>query len=57
MIGKLNQENTNMYTILKNIQQNLYDVEQVLQLKDKMNKKLEGNHQVVKLYIDFALNC
>ena len=57
MIGKLNQENTNMYTILKNIQQNLYDVEQVLQLKDKMNKKLEGNYQVVKLYIDFALNC
>ena len=57
MIGKLNQENTNMYTILKNIQQNLYDVEQVLQLKDKMNKKLEGNHQVVKLYINLALNC
>ena len=57
MIGKLNQENINMYTILKNIQQNLYDVEQVLQLKDKMNKKLKGNHQVVKLYIDLALNC
>ena len=47
MIGQLNQDNTSLYTLLKNIEQNLFDVKQVLQLKDRENKKLKGNHFVI----------
>ena len=42
VIAHLNEENLNLFTLLKNIEKNIFDVEQVLELTDKKNKKLKG---------------
>ena len=48
MIGQLNQDNSNLYTLLKKIEKNIVNVEKVIQQTDKKNERLEGNSLIFK---------
>ena len=47
--GQLNQDNSNLYTLLKKIEKNIVNVEKVIQQTDKKNERLEGNSLIFKL--------
>ena len=49
MTGQLNQDNSNLYTLLKKIEKNIVNVEKVIQQTDKKNERLEGNSLIFKL--------
>ena len=48
MIEQLNQDNSKLYTLLKNIEKSVVNVEKVIQQTDKKNERLEGNSLIFK---------